>query len=195
MVQIMAWRRPGDKPLSEPMMVSLLTHICVARPQWVKGTITQNLDVFFVASPKKADEHKEISGYLKRMNAWCDFTHWNRNVVIFQFRHWLHKNLPFWILSMQLATKMLSKWQHLPYSAVMLLMVPSPGWDLHHALWRCQLHICSGAVPHPGSSVWRISIPPSLVQAHWQQLWPALCSTISSWKLLTPGQKFIDIFR
>ena len=25
--QIMAWRRPGDKPLSEPMMVSLLTHI------------------------------------------------------------------------------------------------------------------------------------------------------------------------
>ena len=35
MVQIMAWRRPGDKPLSEPMMVSLPTHICVARPQWV----------------------------------------------------------------------------------------------------------------------------------------------------------------
>ena len=34
MVQIMAWRRPGDKPLSEPMMVSLLTHICVTRPQW-----------------------------------------------------------------------------------------------------------------------------------------------------------------
>ena len=27
LVQIMAWRRPGDKPLSEPMMVSLLTHI------------------------------------------------------------------------------------------------------------------------------------------------------------------------
>ena len=26
LVQIMAWRRPGDKPLSEPMMVSLLTH-------------------------------------------------------------------------------------------------------------------------------------------------------------------------
>ena len=36
LVQIMARRRPGDKPLSEPMMVSLLTHICVTRPQWVK---------------------------------------------------------------------------------------------------------------------------------------------------------------
>ena len=33
LVQIMAWRRPGDKPLSEPMMVSLLTHICVTRSQ------------------------------------------------------------------------------------------------------------------------------------------------------------------
>ena len=32
--QIMAWRRPGAKPLSEAMMASLLTHICVARPQW-----------------------------------------------------------------------------------------------------------------------------------------------------------------
>ena len=33
LVQIMAWRRSGDKPLSEPMMVSLLTPICVIRPQ------------------------------------------------------------------------------------------------------------------------------------------------------------------
>ena len=36
LVQVMAWRRPGDKPLSEPMMVRLPTHICVTRPQWVK---------------------------------------------------------------------------------------------------------------------------------------------------------------
>ena len=34
LVQIMAWRRLGDKPLSEPIMASLLTHICVTRPQW-----------------------------------------------------------------------------------------------------------------------------------------------------------------
>ena len=37
LVQIMAWRRSGDKPLSEPMMVSSLTHICVTRPQCVNG--------------------------------------------------------------------------------------------------------------------------------------------------------------
>ena len=41
LVQIVAWRRPGDKPLSEPMMVRLPTHICVSRPQWVE--LTQKL--------------------------------------------------------------------------------------------------------------------------------------------------------
>ena len=32
LAQIMVLRRPGNKPLSEPMMVSLLTHLCVTRP-------------------------------------------------------------------------------------------------------------------------------------------------------------------
>ena len=35
LVQIMAQHLPGDKPLPEPMMVSLLTRICVTWPQWV----------------------------------------------------------------------------------------------------------------------------------------------------------------
>ena len=39
LVQIMAWRRSGDKPLFEPMMISLPTHICVTRPQWVKTAV------------------------------------------------------------------------------------------------------------------------------------------------------------
>ena len=39
LVQIMTWRRPGDKPLSEPMMVRLPTHICVTRPQWVNRNV------------------------------------------------------------------------------------------------------------------------------------------------------------
>ena len=36
LVQIMAWHCPGIKPISEPMMVGLMTHVCVTRPQWVK---------------------------------------------------------------------------------------------------------------------------------------------------------------
>ena len=35
LVQVIIWRRSGDKPLPEPMMVTLLTRICVTRPQWV----------------------------------------------------------------------------------------------------------------------------------------------------------------
>ena len=35
LIQIRAWFSPCDKPLSEPMMVSLLMHTCVTRPQWV----------------------------------------------------------------------------------------------------------------------------------------------------------------
>ena len=34
LVQVMAWRRSGDKPLSESMIVRLPTHLCVTRPQF-----------------------------------------------------------------------------------------------------------------------------------------------------------------
>ena len=37
LVQIMAWRRPGNKPLFALMMGNSLTHICLTRPQWVKS--------------------------------------------------------------------------------------------------------------------------------------------------------------
>ena len=35
----MAWHQPDSKPLSELLMVRLLTHICVNRPQGVKSVI------------------------------------------------------------------------------------------------------------------------------------------------------------
>ena len=35
LVQIMAWHWSGAKPLSKQMMVRLLMHICLTRPQWV----------------------------------------------------------------------------------------------------------------------------------------------------------------
>ena len=35
LVMILAWLRQGDKPLSESMMVSSLTHICAIRSEWV----------------------------------------------------------------------------------------------------------------------------------------------------------------
>ena len=37
LVQIMAWHRPCDMPLSRPMMVRLPMYICINRPQWVNS--------------------------------------------------------------------------------------------------------------------------------------------------------------
>ena len=57
LVQIMAWRHPGDKSLSEPMMVNLTTHICVTRPQWVNLTVQ--------ATCRHTDNHKIWHVYFK----------------------------------------------------------------------------------------------------------------------------------
>ena len=48
MVQIMTWCHPGDKPLSDPMMVSLLTQLCVTRPRWVNAGIASECKLGFV---------------------------------------------------------------------------------------------------------------------------------------------------
>ena len=42
LIQIMAWQRTGDKPLSEPMLVSLLTQLRVTQPQWLKTRVWDN---------------------------------------------------------------------------------------------------------------------------------------------------------
>ena len=54
LVQIMAWRRPGDKPLCEPMMVSLLTHTCVTRPQRVNH-ISCNIALILISRGRVVD--------------------------------------------------------------------------------------------------------------------------------------------
>ena len=66
LVQIMVWRRPGNKPLSEPMMVRLLTHICLTRPQWVKSLMLNHFPNKFhkISMPwklyLKLSNHSEI---------------------------------------------------------------------------------------------------------------------------------------
>ena len=44
LVHIMAWHRPGGKPLLEPIMARLLTHIFVTRPQRVKSIHCNSFD-------------------------------------------------------------------------------------------------------------------------------------------------------
>ena len=56
LVRIMAWRLSGDRPLSEPRMVSLLTHICVTRPQWVNTFITVLRNILYIMIQPKMEE-------------------------------------------------------------------------------------------------------------------------------------------
>ena len=56
-VQIMAWRRPGDKPLSRPVLINLLTHICVTRPQCVKLLCTLKYTWCFFAFKNVTTSH------------------------------------------------------------------------------------------------------------------------------------------
>ena len=67
LVQITAWRRPGDKPLSELMMVILQADICVTRPQWVK----LNAAFANLCSWKRVQE--DVGDYIYSIIASCDF--------------------------------------------------------------------------------------------------------------------------
>ena len=60
LVQIMAWRRPGDKPLSEPMMVVLPTHTCGIRSQWVKGSWSALKKITGYQDCSSSDGHQVI---------------------------------------------------------------------------------------------------------------------------------------
>ena len=71
LVQIMAWRRPGDKPLSEPMMVILKTHICVTRPQWVN------------MKPDQTGDWLSTFTEMDMSQFWWHFLFWNLKFEIF----------------------------------------------------------------------------------------------------------------
>ena len=45
--QVMSWCWPGDRPLSEPMMVSLVMHICVTWPEWVNSMLLNHQQVYY----------------------------------------------------------------------------------------------------------------------------------------------------
>ena len=62
LVQIMAWRRSGDKPLTEPIMVSLPTHICVTRPQWFNQTFSYQ----FYAHNNSLNLHFDLTALMRQ---------------------------------------------------------------------------------------------------------------------------------
>ena len=111
LVQVMAWRRPCDKPLFEPMMVIIPTHICVMRPQWLNN---------FTSHP--------ISMHLIRSN-------WNWSVLSLSFRvtsltsgNWPNSQIPEFTCSIS---------HNAPFRTEMCTFV---FWMEHRGIWnRCIL--------------------------------------------------------
>ena len=90
LIQIMAWCRPGDKPLSEPMMVSLLTHICVTRPQGVNslapGWSGCNFQIF-----KLVIENSRLGTGCEIALRWMPQNPINGKSTLFQLMAWCHQ--------------------------------------------------------------------------------------------------------
>ena len=72
LVLVMAWRRPGDKPLSELMLVRSLTHICVTRPQWVN-----------ILKPSRNDWHLQRA--ISTAFSWMEYLNFQQNYIEMSF--------------------------------------------------------------------------------------------------------------
>ena len=86
LVLIMAWRRSGDKPLSEPMIDSLPTHIYVTRPRWVNKTSPEQNGSHF------AGNIFQMSSLERRYLIWFQF-HWRLfpRVPLVMLQHWFRQ--------------------------------------------------------------------------------------------------------
>ena len=89
LVQIMAWHHPGGKPLFEPMVVSLLLHICVTRPQWVNhlwytSALKPSIPMVFILVVKIVAYYQYPVG--------CHYEI-KYNMVLQTAQHWLGQNI------------------------------------------------------------------------------------------------------
>ena len=74
----MAWCRPGDKPLSEAMMVRLPTHICLTQHQWVnEGSCSFTHPI--VKGPRS---------WIRYVKHWCQDGDWHGLSIVMHVTAW-----------------------------------------------------------------------------------------------------------
>ena len=118
LVQKMAWRRSGDKSLSELMLVILPTHICVSRLQWVNAklyvswvgsrTSCSKINKWTVAFPVKGERHHDphvtalqchpVSNVRVTLLEKCDYSeimYFQRSIYSAQFRRFYARPLSY----------------------------------------------------------------------------------------------------
>ena len=111
-IQIMAWRRPGDNPLSETIMVSFYMHICVTRPHWVNLSLSlipcsgtqvfvcyfffintfQNIELGLVIGTSHKNKMYILPGLVQSIGTAYKMHVWNQlNIIIKSlYIHWMY---------------------------------------------------------------------------------------------------------
>ena len=74
LVQIMAWGRTGDKPLSEPVMVNSVTHICVTQPQWVNHPLKRSMSGLGNSFQSMTLTHWPVGDYNAISEKWFSYS-------------------------------------------------------------------------------------------------------------------------
>ena len=68
----MAWCQPGNKPLSEPMMVRFLMYIYITRPQWIEeNPFIQVSMVINVSVYRNIDNHRNLDADWTSETCFC----------------------------------------------------------------------------------------------------------------------------
>ena len=88
LVQIMAWCRPGNKQLSEPMMVGLLMHTCIPQPQWVNSLRPRQMDAISQTTFSNAFSWMKMFEFRLKFH-WSLFPRVQLTILQQWFRYWL----------------------------------------------------------------------------------------------------------
>ena len=140
LLQIMAWRCPGNKQLSEPMMVSSLTHICVTRPQWVKVNLLKRYPRTCTLYSKSLPIKFSSAYPLNWSKNWHKLLRILKKTLIFWhgilcLKWWVPYSLN---ISWQIYSIFRKKWQHhIPWQGSTLRVIPSsnPTWFVLRTSW------------------------------------------------------------
>ena len=88
--QIMAWILNGSMPLSEPMTVSLLTHICVTQFQWISCLIPEKNGTQHDSWCSNSINHQPYSSL--RCCSSHDVIKWKHFPRYWPFVWWIHRS-------------------------------------------------------------------------------------------------------
>ena len=90
LVGIMAWCRPGDKPLSEPILVSLLMYICVTQLQWFNSNSHLHNGHYLYQSTTNANH---LSWFIFVSHPWLFFNSLAPGIFKWNFRYVIFKQI------------------------------------------------------------------------------------------------------